>query len=79
MDLDLRRNLHDTDQFNQHERPPDFSQSKMFSKSCIDTLPAQPSFHRKLNQIRIIDTSVCPYSNSNNCYAPFTCSLYQRF
>ena len=47
MDLDICRNFHDNDQFNQPTRPLDFSLSKQFSKSSIDTLPTQPYSHRK--------------------------------
>ena len=77
MDLDIRRNFQDTDQFTQHTRSPDFSPSKQFPKSNIDNFPTQPSFHRKSNHVGITD--LCPYCNSPDCDDPITCSQYQIF
>jgi hypothetical protein len=74
IDLDIRRNFHDTDQLNQPTRSPDFSPSKQFSKSSIDTFPVRPTFHRKSNHVGIIDASVCPYCNSTDFNDPITCS-----
>jgi len=79
MDLDIRRNFHDTDQLHQPTRSPDFSPTKQFSKSNIDMFPTQPPFHRKSNHVGIIDASVCPCCNSSDCNDPITCSQYQLF
>ena len=79
MDLDILRNFYDTDLLYETTRSPDLSPSKQFSKSSIDTFPAQPSFHRKSNHVGIIDASVCPYCNSSDCNDPITCSQYQLF
>ena len=77
MDFDIRRNFHDTDQFTQPTRSPDFSPSKQFPKSNIDTFTTQPSFHRKSNHVGIIE--VFPYCKSPDCDDPITCSQYQLF
>ena len=79
INLDIRRNFHDNDQFNQPTRPPDVSPSKQLFKSSIDTFLVQPSFHRKSNHVGIMDASVCSHCNSRDCTDPITCSQYQLF
>ena len=74
MYLGIHRTFHNTDQLNPPTRPPEFYPSKQFFKSSIDTLPAQPYFHRKSNHVDIIDASVCTYCNSIDCNDPITCS-----
>jgi len=79
MDFDIHRNFHDTDQLSQPTRPLDFSPSKNFSKSSIDTLPSQSYFHRESNHVSIIDASVCPDCHSSDFNEPTTCSQFRLF